>query len=43
MKNKKVVRLTESDLNRLVKRIIREQYNDEEELKATMGPLHRMK
>ena len=37
MKNKKVVRLTESDLNRLVKRIIREQYNDEEELKATMA------
>ena len=35
--NKKVVRLTESDLNRLVKRIIREQYNDEEELKATMA------
>ena len=34
--NKKDVRLTESDLNRLVKRIIREQYNDEEELKATM-------
>jgi hypothetical protein len=33
---KKVVRLTESDLNRLVKRVIREQYNDEEELKATM-------
>jgi len=37
MKNKKVVRLTESDLNRLVKRVIREQYNDEEELKATMA------
>jgi len=37
MKNKKVVRLTESDLNRLVKRIIREQYNDEEELKATIA------
>jgi hypothetical protein len=34
---KKVVRLTESDLNRLVKRVIREQYNDEEELKATMA------
>ena len=33
---KKVVRLTEFDLNRLVKRVIREQYNDEEELKATM-------
>ena len=37
MKNKKVVRLTESDLNRLVKRVIREQYNDEEELKATIA------
>ena len=36
MKNKKVVRLTESDLNRLVKKVIREQYNDEKELKATM-------
>jgi hypothetical protein len=35
--NKKSVRLTESDLNRLVKRIIREQYNDEEELKSTMA------
>ena len=34
---KKVVRLTESDLNRLVKRVIREQYNDEEELKATIA------
>ncbi len=35
--NKKVVRLTESDLNRLVKRVIREQYNDEEELRATLA------
>ena len=33
---KKVIRLTESDLTRLVKRIIREQYNDEVELNATM-------
>ena len=33
---KKVIRLTESDLTRLVKRIIREQYNDEEEFNTTM-------
>ena len=33
---KKVIRLTESDLMRLVKKIIREQYNDEVELNATM-------
>ena len=33
---KKVIRLTELDLMRIVKRIIREQYNDEVELNATM-------
>jgi 5'-deoxynucleotidase YfbR-like HD superfamily hydrolase len=32
MKNKKIVRLTENDINKLVKKIIAEGYNEEEKL-----------
>lgn len=32
---KKVIRLTESDLARIVRRVIKEQYNDEDEVEVT--------
>ena len=32
---KKVIRLTESDLARIVRRVINEQYNDEDEVEVT--------